>query len=75
MEARNRFISSKAELARVRLQVDMTLKMETYYRTGASVRCPVKSDGRVVQLVVYQLLNSSCTSCTTRTPFLYGPMI
>ena len=35
MEARNRFISSKAELARVRLQVDMTLKMETYYRTGS----------------------------------------
>lgn len=40
MEARNRFISSKAELARVRLQVDMTLKMETYYRTGSFCTLP-----------------------------------
>lgn len=40
MEARNRFISSKAELARVRLQVDMTLKMETYYRTGSFCMLP-----------------------------------
>ena len=40
MEARNRFISSKAELARVRLQVDMTLKMETYYRTGSFCTSP-----------------------------------
>ena len=40
IEARNRFISSKAELARVRLQVDMTLKMETYYRTGSFCTLP-----------------------------------
>lgn len=34
MEARNRFISAKAELVRVRLQVEMTLKLERYYSTG-----------------------------------------
>ncbi len=40
MEARNRFISAKAELTRVRLQVDMTRKMETYYRTGSFCTLP-----------------------------------
>lgn len=34
MEARNRFISAKAELVRVRLQVEMMMKLETYYRKG-----------------------------------------
>lgn len=34
MESRNRFISAKAELTRIRLQVEMTMKMENYYRTG-----------------------------------------
>lgn len=34
MEARNRFISAKAELVRVRLQVEMMLKLEKYYREG-----------------------------------------
>ncbi len=34
MEARNRFISARAELIRVRLQVEMTLKLEKYYREG-----------------------------------------
>lgn len=33
MEARNRFISAKAELVRVRLQVEM-MKLEKYYREG-----------------------------------------
>lgn len=37
MEARNRFISAKAELVRVRLQVEMTLKLERYYSTGRFV--------------------------------------
>lgn len=35
MEARNRFISAKAELTRVRLQVELTRKLEKYYRTGS----------------------------------------
>lgn len=35
MEARNRFISAKAELIRVRLQVEMMMVMEKYYRTGS----------------------------------------
>lgn len=35
MEARTRFISAKAELTRVHLQVEMTLKLENYYRTGS----------------------------------------
>ncbi|WP_290080069.1 TolC family protein, partial [Bacteroides acidifaciens] len=34
MEVRNRFISAKAELVRVRLQVEMMLKLEKYYREG-----------------------------------------
>ena len=34
MEARNRFISAKAELVRVRLQVEMMRKLEKYYRDG-----------------------------------------
>lgn len=34
MEARNRFISAKAELVRVRLQVEMLMKLEKYYRQG-----------------------------------------
>ena len=34
MEARNRFISAKAELVRVRLQVEMMMKLEKYYREG-----------------------------------------
>lgn len=34
MEARNRFISAKAELTRVRLEVEMSLKLEQYYRNG-----------------------------------------
>lgn len=34
MEARNRYISAKAELTRVRLQMEMTIKLEHYYRTG-----------------------------------------
>ncbi len=34
MEARNRFISAKAELVRVRLQVEMMVKLEKYYREG-----------------------------------------
>lgn len=34
MEARNRFISVKAEVTRVRLQLEMLLKMEKYYREG-----------------------------------------
>lgn len=35
MESRNRFISAKAELTRVRLQAEMTIKLENYYRTGS----------------------------------------
>lgn len=34
MEARNRYITSKAELTRVRLQLEITIKLEHYYRTG-----------------------------------------
>lgn len=34
MEARNRFISVKAEVTRVRLQLEILLKMEKYYREG-----------------------------------------
>ena len=34
MEARNRFISAKAELVRVRLQIEMMMKLEKYYREG-----------------------------------------
>lgn len=34
MEARNRFIAAKAELIRVRLQVEMMRKLEKYYREG-----------------------------------------
>lgn len=34
MEARNRFISAKAELVRVRLQMEMNMSLEKYYRTG-----------------------------------------
>ncbi len=34
IEARNRFISAKVELTRVRLQVEMNRKMEYYYRYG-----------------------------------------
>lgn len=34
MEARNRFISAKAELIRVRLQVEMMIRLEKYYRLG-----------------------------------------
>ena len=34
MEARNRFIAAKAELVRVRLQVEMMRKLEKYYREG-----------------------------------------
>lgn len=34
MEARNRFISAKAELVRVRLQVEMLIRLENYYRQG-----------------------------------------
>lgn len=34
MEARNRFISAKAELVRVRLQVELIMKLEKYYSTG-----------------------------------------
>lgn len=34
MEARNRFISAKAELVRVRLQIEMRMKLEKYYREG-----------------------------------------
>lgn len=34
MEARNRFIAAKAELTRVRLQVEILLQMEKYYREG-----------------------------------------
>ena len=34
MEARNRFISAKAELVRVRLQIEMMMKLEKYYRQG-----------------------------------------
>lgn len=35
MEARSRFISAKAELVRIRLQVDMMLRLEAYYKTGS----------------------------------------
>lgn len=35
MEARNRFISAKAELARAYLQVEMSRRLENYYRTGS----------------------------------------
>lgn len=35
MEARNRFLSAKAELVRVRLQLEMMRKLEDYYRTGS----------------------------------------
>lgn len=34
MEARNRFISAKAELVRVRLQMEMNINLEKYYSTG-----------------------------------------
>ena len=34
MEARNRFIAAKAELVRVRLQIEMMMKLEKYYRQG-----------------------------------------
>lgn len=34
MEARNRFISAKAELVRVRLQIEMVMKLKRYYREG-----------------------------------------
>ena len=34
MEARNRLISAKAELVRVRLQLEMNMQLEKYYRTG-----------------------------------------
>lgn len=34
MEARNRFISAKAEVTRIRLQLEILLKMERYYREG-----------------------------------------
>ena len=34
MEARNRFIEAKAELTRVRLQMEILLNMEKYYREG-----------------------------------------
>ena len=34
MEARNRFISAKAELVRVRLQIEIMMKLEKYYREG-----------------------------------------
>lgn len=34
MEARNRLISAKAELVRVRLQIEMMMKLEKYYREG-----------------------------------------
>ena len=34
MESRNRFISAKAELTRVRLQAAITMRLENYYRTG-----------------------------------------
>lgn len=34
MEARNRYLSAKAELVRVRLQVEIMLKLEKYYREG-----------------------------------------
>ena len=37
MEARNRFVSAEAELVRVRLQIEMTMRMEKYYRTGSFV--------------------------------------
>ncbi len=37
MEARNRFIAAKAELVRVRLQLEMNIKMEKYYRTGCFI--------------------------------------
>lgn len=35
MEARNRFISAKAELTRVRLQVEIMMRLEKYYREGS----------------------------------------
>ena len=34
MEARNRCIAAKAELVRVRLQIEMMMKLEKYYRQG-----------------------------------------
>ena len=34
MESRNRFISAKAELMRVRLQMEMLLRLEQYYKNG-----------------------------------------
>ena len=34
MEARNRFIAAKAELVRVRLKIEMMMKLEKYYRQG-----------------------------------------
>lgn len=34
MEARNRYLLARAELTRVRLQLDMTVKMKNYYLTG-----------------------------------------
>ena len=34
MEARTRFIAAKAELVRVRLQIEMMMKLEKYYRQG-----------------------------------------
>lgn len=37
MEARNRFISAKAELVRTRLQVELTRKLSYYYSTGSFI--------------------------------------
>ena len=34
MEARNLFIAAKSELVRVRLQIEMMMKLEKYYRQG-----------------------------------------
>lgn len=34
IEARNRFISAKAELVRVRLQIELLIRLERYYREG-----------------------------------------
>ena len=37
MEARNRFISAKADLVRTRLQVELTTKLRYYYSTGSFI--------------------------------------
>ena len=37
MESRNRFISAKAELMRVRLQMEMLSRLEQYYRNGTFI--------------------------------------